>query len=67
MCDVPGLIEGASDGVGLGHKFLRHIQRTRILLHVVSGESCDVEEIVSRYKLIRNELKQYDEVDGGER
>lgn len=57
LADVPGLIEGASDGKGLGHKFLRHIQRTRMLIHCVSVEN---EDVVLAYKTIRDELKSFD-------
>jgi len=57
LADVPGLIEGASIGRGLGHKFLRHIQRTKILFHCVSAESESVNE---DYKSIRAELLKYD-------
>jgi GTPase len=57
LADIPGLIEGASDGKGLGHKFLRHITRTKVLVHLVSAENDDV---VNVYKTIRNELGKYD-------
>lgn len=57
VSDIPGLIEGASDGKGLGHKFLRHVKRTRILVHLVSLEN---EDPLSEYKIIRNELEKYD-------
>ena len=58
LADIPGLIEGASEGRGLGHKFLRHIKRTKILLHCLSLEN---EDLVKAYKIIRNELKEYSE------
>ena len=57
IADIPGLIEGASEGKGLGHKFLRHISRARILLHCVSLEAPD--PVVS-YDAIRKELEAYD-------
>lgn len=56
LADIPGLIEGASDGKGLGHKFLRHITRTKMLVHLVSAENENVGEV---YKTIREELKKY--------
>ncbi|OGN00586.1 MAG: Obg family GTPase CgtA [Candidatus Yanofskybacteria bacterium RIFCSPHIGHO2_01_FULL_41_27] len=56
LADIPGLIEGASEGKGLGVKFLRHIERTRVLFHLVSAES---EDPVKDYKSIRNELGAY--------
>ncbi|MBI2052381.1 MAG: GTPase ObgE [Candidatus Sungbacteria bacterium] len=56
LADIPGIIEGASAGRGLGVKFLRHIERTKILFHLVSAES---ENLVKDYKVIRNELKTY--------
>ena len=56
LADIPGLIEGASEGKGLGIKFLRHIERTRVLFHLVSAESDDP---IKDYKAIRNELGAY--------
>jgi len=56
LADIPGLIEGASDGKGLGVKFLRHIERTKILFHLISAESPDP---VKDYQIIRNELGAY--------
>jgi GTPase len=57
IADVPGLIEGASSGAGLGHAFLRHIERTRVLVHVVDGSSRDPEW---DYEVIRGELRAHD-------
>lgn len=57
IADIPGLIEGASEGKGLGHKFLRHVSRTKMILHLVSLES---ESPVEDYYTIRKELSQYD-------
>ncbi len=57
IADIPGLIEGASEGKGLGHKFLRHIKRTKIILHCISLEN---ENMLGVYKTIRNELEKYD-------
>jgi len=56
IADIPGLIAGASAGKGLGHKFLRHVSRTKMLLHLVSLENEDVQET---YQTIRNELDSY--------
>ncbi len=56
LADVPGLIEGASTGKGLGTKFLRHIERTRVLFHFISAESADP---LSDYKTVRHELETY--------
>lgn len=60
MADMPGLIEGASKGVGLGLKFLRHIERTRVLLHLVDMSSTDPEQAIARYRQINHELANYD-------
>lgn len=57
LADIPGLIEGAAEGKGLGHKFLRHITRTKMLLHLVSLEH---EDPFKEYKSIRNELGKFD-------
>jgi len=57
LADIPGLIEGASQGVGLGHDFLRHIQRTRVLIHLLDGLS---EDPVADYSQINSELSLFD-------
>ncbi len=58
LADIPGLIEGASEGVGLGYEFLRHIQRTRVLIHVLDGMS---EDPIEDFDVINNELELFDE------
>ncbi|MES2614039.1 MAG: GTPase ObgE [Bdellovibrionota bacterium] len=60
VADVPGLIAGASQGKGLGHDFLRHIERTRVLMHLVDGSQETVEAMVADYEGILEELKLYD-------
>lgn len=57
LADIPGIIEGASEGKGLGFRFLKHISRTKILLHVISADNSDVK---LAYNTIREELKNYD-------
>jgi GTP-binding protein len=59
VADVPGLIEGASDGAGLGDRFLRHVERTRLLLHLVDVSSASGRDPVEDYRIINNELARY--------
>src|SRR5437870_7331720 len=60
LADIPGLIEGAAQGVGLGHEFLRHVQRTRLLLHILDGASID-RDPWQDFITINQELREYDE------
>lgn len=60
MADMPGLIEGASKGVGLGLQFLRHIERTRVLLHLVDMSNEDENQAIDRFRMINHELASYD-------
>lgn len=62
LADIPGLIEGASEGVGLGHDFLRHIERTRLIVHVVDISGCEGRNPIEDFDIINNELKSFSEV-----
>jgi len=61
LADIPGLIEGAHEGVGLGHDFLRHIERTRVLIHVLDVSDLEGRDPIEDYKKINHELQQYNE------
>lgn len=61
LADIPGLIEGAAAGVGLGHDFLRHIMRAGILVHLVEPDPTDGSDPMENYQVIRSELEQYSE------
>ena len=61
IADIPGLIEGASEGIGLGHDFLKHIERSGILVHLVEPAPMDGTDPIENYHSIRNELVQFNE------
>lgn len=61
LADIPGLIEGAAEGQGLGHRFLRHIERTRLIIHVIDMSGSEGRDPFEDFLLINNELKKYNE------
>ena len=61
IADIPGIIEGASEGVGLGIEFLRHIERTKVLIHIVDAASTEGRDPIVDIEAINKELRQYNE------
>ena len=61
MADLPGLIEGASEGIGLGHKFLRHAMRTKVIAHVIDMGATEGRDPIDDYEIIKNEIEEYSE------
>jgi GTPase len=61
LADIPGLIEGAHQGVGLGHEFLRHVERCKVLIHVLDGGGTEGRDPLEDFEIIRNELKEFNE------
>ena len=61
VADIPGLIEGASEGAGLGHYFLRHVERVRVIVHMVDISESEGRSAISDYEQINKELKNYSE------
>ena len=59
MADIPGIIEGASEGIGLGHEFLRHVERTRLLIHVVDASGIEGRNPIEDFDLINKEIEMY--------
>jgi GTPase len=61
LADIPGLIEGAAEGKGLGHRFLRHVERCQMLVHLVDGAEGEVEELARRVEILDAELARFSE------
>ena len=61
VADLPGMIEGSSEGIGLGDKFLKHASRCKVVAHVLDMAEVDGRNVIDDYKIIRNEIKKYDE------
>lgn len=59
LADIPGLIEGAHEGVGLGHEFLRHVERTKVLIHVIDGAGTEGRDPLEDFEVIERELREY--------
>ena len=59
LSDIPGLIEGASRGAGLGIQFLKHIERTKVIVHIIDGSKITTDNIIKNYQILRNELSQF--------
>lgn len=64
LADIPGLVEGASEGIGLGHAFLRHVERTRLLLHVLDASGSEGRDPLEDFRVINDELGKYGEPMG---
>ena len=62
MADIPGIIEGANEGIGLGHEFLRHVERTKLLIHVVDVSGCEGRNPSEDFDLINGELEKYSRI-----